>query len=34
MSRDQNLAVAQATTLTPIDEIAARLAVPAHHLEP
>jgi formate--tetrahydrofolate ligase len=34
MSRDQNLAVAQATTLKPIGEIAARLSLPAHHLEP
>ena len=34
MSRDQNLAVAQATTLKPIDEIAARLSLPTHHLEP
>lgn len=34
MSRDQNLNVAQSTTLKPIDEIAARLSLPAHHLEP
>jgi formate--tetrahydrofolate ligase len=34
MSRDQNLAVAQATTLQPIEDIAARLSLPAHHLEP
>jgi len=33
MSRDQNLAVAQATTLKPIEEIAARLSLPSHHLE-
>jgi len=34
MSRDQNLAVAQATVLQPIDEIAARLSLPPQHLEP
>lgn len=34
MSRDQNLTVAQATILKPIDEIAARLSLPAHYLEP
>ena len=34
MSRDQNLAVAQATTLKPIEEIAARLSLSSHHLEP
>ncbi|MBI3249842.1 MAG: formate--tetrahydrofolate ligase [Deltaproteobacteria bacterium] len=34
MSRDQNLAVAQATTLKPIEEIAARLSLARHHLEP
>jgi formate--tetrahydrofolate ligase len=34
MSRDQNLAVAQATTLKPIDEIADRLSLPVQYLEP
>ncbi|MGH8006848.1 MAG: formate--tetrahydrofolate ligase [Candidatus Binatia bacterium] len=34
MSREQNLAVAQAATLQPITEIAARLSLPAQHLEP
>jgi formate--tetrahydrofolate ligase len=34
MSRDQNLAVAQATALQPIDDIAARLSLPPEHLEP
>lgn len=34
MSRDQNLVVAQATTLKPIEEIAARLSLPSPHLEP
>lgn len=33
MSRDQNLAVAQATTLKPIEDIAARLSLPLEHLE-
>jgi len=34
MSRDQNLAVAQATTLKPIEDIAARLSLSPQHLEP
>src|SRR5262245_57830587 len=34
MSRDQNLAVAQAVTLKPIEEIAARLSLSPQHLEP
>lgn len=34
MSRDQNLAVAQSTALKPIEEIAARLSLPAEYLEP
>jgi formate--tetrahydrofolate ligase len=34
MSREQNLAVAQAVTLKPIEEIAARLSLPLEHLEP
>jgi formate--tetrahydrofolate ligase len=34
MSREQNLAVAQAATLKPIEEIAARLSLSLHHLEP
>lgn len=34
MSRDQNLAVAQATTLKPIEDIAARLSLAPEHLEP
>jgi formate--tetrahydrofolate ligase len=34
MSRDQNLAVAQATTLKPIEEIAAQLSLASQHLEP
>jgi len=34
MSREQNLVVAQATTLKPIEEIVARLSLPAQHLEP
>jgi formate--tetrahydrofolate ligase len=34
MSRDQNLAVAQATTLRPIEEIAAQLSLSSQHLEP
>jgi formate--tetrahydrofolate ligase len=33
MSREQNLAVAQAVTLKPIEEIAARLSLPPEHLE-
>ncbi|MBI3756372.1 MAG: formate--tetrahydrofolate ligase [Deltaproteobacteria bacterium] len=33
MSRDQNLAVAQSTTLRPIEEIAAKLALSPEHLE-
>ena len=33
MSREQNLAVAQSVTLKPIEEIAARLALPSEHLE-
>src|SRR5215510_13730672 len=34
MSREQNLAVAQAVTLRPIEEIAARLSLSPQHLEP
>ena len=34
MSREQNLAVAQAVTLKPIEEIAARLSLSSQHLEP
>ncbi len=34
MSRDQNLAVAQSTTLKPIEEIAAQLSLAQEHLEP
>ncbi len=34
MSRDQNLAVAQSTTLRPIEEIAAKLSLSTEHLEP
>jgi len=34
MSRDQNLAVAQAVTLKPIEEIAAKLSLSPHYLEP
>ena len=34
MSREQNLAVAQAVTLKPIEEIAARLFLPPQYLEP
>jgi formate--tetrahydrofolate ligase len=34
MSREQNLAVAQAVTLKPIEEIAARLSLSPQHLEP
>src|SRR5262245_56218916 len=34
MSRDQNLAVAQATPLRPIEEIAARLSISPQYLEP
>ncbi len=34
MSRDQNLAVAQSTELKPIEDIAARLSLPAEYLEP
>src|SRR5882724_9889191 len=34
MSREQNLAVAQAVTLKPIAEIAARLSLSPQHLEP
>jgi formate--tetrahydrofolate ligase len=34
MSRDQNLAVAQSTTLKPIEDIAAKLSLSADHLEP
>ncbi|MGE0822201.1 MAG: formate--tetrahydrofolate ligase [Candidatus Binatia bacterium] len=34
MSRDQNLEVAQSTTLQPIEDIAARLSLPVEHLEP
>ena len=34
MSRDQNLAVAQAVTLKPIEEIAAKLSLSPQHLEP
>jgi formate--tetrahydrofolate ligase len=34
MSREQNLAVAQAVTLKPIEEIAARLPLSSQHLEP
>jgi formate--tetrahydrofolate ligase len=34
MSREQNLAVAQAVTLKPIEDIAARLSLSPHHLEP
>lgn len=34
MSRDQNLAVAQAVTLESIEEIAAKLSLPSPHLEP
>lgn len=34
MSRDQNLAVAQATTLRPIEEIAAKLSLSPQYLEP
>ncbi len=33
MSREQNLAVAQAVSLKPIEEIAARLSLPPEHLE-
>ena len=33
MSREQNLAVAQAVALKPIEEIAARLSLPPEHLE-
>ena len=33
MSREQNLAVAQAVTLKPIEEIAAGLSLPPEHLE-
>ena len=34
MSREQNLAVAQAVTLKPIEDIAARLSLSSQHLEP
>ncbi len=34
MSRDQNLAVAQSTTLKPIEEIAAKLSLSTEYLEP
>ena len=34
MSRDQNLAVAQAVTLKPIEEIAAKLSLSSQYLEP
>ncbi len=34
MSREQNLAVAQAVTLKPIEEIATRLSLSSQHLEP
>ena len=34
MSRDENLAVAQSVELQPIKDIAARLSLPAEHLEP
>lgn len=34
MSRDQNLAVAQAVTLKPIEDIAARLSLSSQYLEP
>ncbi|MCS6927618.1 MAG: formate--tetrahydrofolate ligase, partial [Candidatus Binatia bacterium] len=34
MSREQNLAVAQSVALRPIEEIAARLSLPVHYLEP
>ena len=34
MSRDENLAVAQSVKLQPIEDVAARLSLPAKHLEP
>ena len=34
MSRDENLAVAQSVELQPIEDVAARLSLPAEHLEP
>ena len=34
MSRDENLTVAQSVELQPIEDVAARLSLPAEHLEP